>query len=77
MARWAGGICHLPGLGSGLGALTLAILGFRPMTLFGYTLGGVVVLLGVVLLLGFGAFGAVMGVFGPPLAVPTYTPTDT
>jgi hypothetical protein len=60
-----------------LGSLTLAILGFRPMTLFGYTLGGVVALLGVVLLLGFGAFGAVVGVFGPPLAVPTHTPTIT
>jgi uncharacterized membrane protein len=60
-----------------LGAVTLAILGFRPMTLFGYTLGGVVALLGVVLLLGFGAFGATVGIFGPPLAVPTHTPTIT
>jgi len=60
-----------------LGALTLAILGFRPMTLFGYTLGGVMALLGVVLLLGFGAFGAILGMFGSPLAVPTYTPTAT
>lgn len=60
-----------------LGSLTLAILGFRPMTLFGYTLGGVVALLGVVLLLGFGAFSAILGVFGPPLAVPTHTPTLT
>ena len=60
-----------------LGALTLAILGFRPMSLFGYTLGAVMALLGVVLLVGFGAFGAVLGVFGPPVAVPTYTPTAT
>ena len=60
-----------------LGALTLAILGFRPMTLFGYTLGGVVALLGVVLLLGFGALGAVIGIFGAPVAVPTQTPTVT
>lgn len=60
-----------------LGSITLAILGFRPMTLFGYTLGGVVALLGVVLLLGFSAFGAVVGIFGTPLAVPTHTPTVT
>lgn len=60
-----------------LGALTLAFLGFRPMTLFGYTLSGAVVLLGVILLFGFGAFSATLGVFGPPLAVPTRTPTPT
>jgi hypothetical protein len=57
-----------------LGALTLAILGFRPLTLFGYTLGGVVALLGIILLIGIGGAGAV---FGAQLALPTQTPTVT
>ncbi len=59
------------------GAITLAVLGFRPLTLFGYTLGGVVTLVGVILLIGFSGFSAVLGAFGQPLAVPTYTPTTT
>ncbi len=60
-----------------LGALTLAVLGFRPMTLLGYTLGGAVTLIGVALLVGFGAFSATLGWFGSPVAIPTYTPTAT
>lgn len=60
-----------------LGSLALAVLGFRPMTLFGYTLGGAVTLIGVVLLIGFSAFGAVFGAFGPQLALPTPTPSVT
>ena len=48
--------------GALLGALTFAILGFRPLTLFGYTLGGVVTLLGVILLIGLSGAGAVVGV---------------
>jgi len=63
--------------GALLGALTLAILGFRPMTVFGYTLGGVVTLIGVALVFGVGAFSTTLGWFGAPLAVPTYTPTAT
>ncbi len=63
--------------GALLGAITLAILGFRPMTIFGYTLGGVVTLIGVALVLGVGAFSTTLGWFGSPLAVPTYTPTAT
>lgn len=57
-----------------LGALTLAILGFRPLTLFGYTLGGVVTLLGVILLIGLSGAGAVVG---GQVALPTQTPTVT
>ncbi|HSF82352.1 MAG TPA: DUF389 domain-containing protein [Anaerolineales bacterium] len=57
-----------------LGALTLAILGFRPLTLFGYTLGGVVTLVGVILLIGLSGAGAV---FGGQMALPTSTPTAT
>jgi uncharacterized membrane protein len=63
--------------GALLGAITLAILGFRPMTIFGYTLGGVVTLIGVALVLGVGAFSTTLGWFGSPLAVATYTPTAT
>jgi hypothetical protein len=57
-----------------LGALTLAILGFRPLTLFGYTLGGVVALLGVVLLIGMSGAGAAVG---RNIALPTPLPTAT
>lgn len=60
-----------------LGAVILAILGFRPMTILGYTLGGAVTLIGVALVVGVGAFSATLGWFGAPLAVATYTPTAT
>lgn len=60
-----------------LGAVTLAILGFRPMTVLGYTLGGVVVLFGLAMIFGIGAYSTTLGWFGDPLAVPTYTPTAT
>ena len=60
-----------------LGALALAVLGFRPMTLFGYTLGGAVTLVGVILLIGFSAFSAVFGAFGEQLALPTPVPSAT
>lgn len=57
-----------------IGAITLAFLGFRPLTLFGYSLGGVVLLAAVILLLGFFGFGAV---FSGGVALPTSTPTIT
>lgn len=60
-----------------LGAVILAILGFRPMSVFGYTLGGAVTLIGVALVVGVGAFSTTLGWFGAPLAVPTYTSTPT
>ena len=41
--------------------LTLAILGFRPLTLFGYTLSGALALVGVILLIEIGSMGAVVG----------------
>ncbi len=63
--------------GALLGAITLAILGFRPITILGYTLGGAVTLLGVALIVGVGAYSTTLGWFGPPLAVATYTPTST
>jgi len=61
-----------------LGALTLAILGLRPLTLFGYTLGGAITLLGVIFLIGFGGVGAVVGAkIGLPTPTPSLTPTLT
>jgi len=63
--------------GAFLGAITLAILGFRPMTVLGYTFGGAVTLIGVALVVGFSAYSTTLGWFGPPLAVATYTPTST
>jgi hypothetical protein len=60
------------------GALTLALLGFRPLTLFGYTLGGAVTLLCVLLLIGLSGAGAVLGgQIGLPTPVPSATPTLT
>jgi uncharacterized membrane protein len=63
--------------GTFLGAMTLAILGFRPISIIGYTLGGVVTLLGLAIVFGIGIYSTTLGWFGPPLAVPTYTATPT
>ncbi|MBN2548748.1 MAG: DUF389 domain-containing protein [Anaerolineales bacterium] len=61
-----------------LAAIVLALLGLRPLTLFGYTLGGVIALLGVVLLFGISSISAVVGArLGLPTATPTLTPTLT
>ncbi len=61
-----------------LSALTLAFLGFRPLTLFGYSLSSVVALLGIVVLIGVsGAGAAVSGNLGIPTPVPSPTPTQT
>jgi hypothetical protein len=57
-----------------LGSLTLAILGLRPLTIFGYTLGGVIALVGVILLIGITGAGAA---FGGRFALPTLAPTPT
>lgn len=57
-----------------LGAITLAILGFRPLTLFGYTLGAAVALACVILLIGLSGAGAVVG---GQVALPTPIPTAT
>lgn len=66
--------------GALLGALTLAILGFRPLTLFGYTLGAALTLVGVILLIGLSGAGAVVGgqvALPTPVPTPTYTLTPT
>lgn len=57
-----------------LGALTLILLGFRPLTTFGYTLGGAVTLLGVILLIGISGAGAALST---QAGLPTHTPTLT
>jgi hypothetical protein len=61
-----------------LGALTFAILGFRPLTLFGYTLGAAVTLVGIILVIGISGAGAVLGAqVGLPTPIPSATPTLT
>lgn len=61
-----------------LGALTLALMGFRPPTLFGYTLGGAVTLSGLILMIGLFGAGAVVGAgMGLPTPTPSLTPTFT
>ncbi len=61
-----------------LGVITLAILGFRPLTLFGYTVGGVAILSGGLLLVGLSSFGAaLLGQIAIPTVAPTATSTPT
>jgi cell division septation protein DedD len=61
-----------------LGAFTLALLGFRPLSLFGYTLGGAVALIGVILVIGISGTGAAIGgQMGLPTPIPTRTATST
>lgn len=61
-----------------LGALTFAILGFRPLTLFGYTLSAAVALIGILIVIGISGAGAVLGAqVGLPTPVPSSTPTLT
>lgn len=55
-------------------AATLVILGFRPLTFFGFTFGGAVALVGVILVIGIGSAGAA---FGGKIALPTPLPTMT
>jgi hypothetical protein len=55
-------------------AITLVILGFRPLTLFGFTMGSVAILFLVVTLLGLTGVGAA---FWGEVAIPTPIPTST
>jgi hypothetical protein len=60
------------------GVLTLLVLGFRPLTLFGYTVGAVFALIGILLLIGLSAAGiAVGGEIAVPTSVPSATPTPS
>ncbi len=61
-----------------LGALTLAVMGFRPLTLFGYTLSGTIALLSVTLALGISSASAVVTArLGLPTPTPSLTATLT
>jgi hypothetical protein len=57
-----------------LGALVLAILGFRPLTVLGYTVGGVFALMSILLLIGLSSAGVAVG---GQFAIPTLPPTAT
>lgn len=57
-----------------LSAFTLGVMGFRPLTLFGYTLGATVIMVCIILMIGIGGFGAI---FSSDIALPTPIPTDT
>lgn len=56
------------------GATVLAVMGFRPPTLFGYSLGAAILLAGVLVFVGFTGAGAV---FGARIGLPTRTPSAT
>jgi len=65
-------------LASLLGAITLVILGFRPLTMFGYTLGGVALLVISIIILGLSSVGAAFwGQVAIPTAIPSATSTPT
>jgi hypothetical protein len=55
-------------------AVTFVVFGFRPLTIFGYTVWAVILLLGIVILVGISGAGAS---FGAQIALPTHTPTFT
>ena len=57
-----------------LGAITLVVFGYRPLTIFGYTFGGALALIGIIMLVGISGTGIV---FGGRIALPTLTPTPT
>lgn len=57
-----------------LSAVTLLVLGFRPLTLFGYTLGGAMLLLGLLAVIGLSGAGIA---FGGQVALPTPIPSET
>ncbi len=61
-----------------LSTVLLLILGFRTLTLFGFTLGGVGLLVGGILLIGLSGIGAAFwGQVAIPTPLPTVTPTAT
>jgi hypothetical protein len=60
------------------GAAALAIKGFRPPNLFGYSLGGALALVAILVLIGFFGAGAVFSArLGLPTPIPTFTFTPT
>lgn len=64
--------------GALLGVLTMVLLGFRPLSLFGYTLGGVLLVVGILIVIGISSAGVVIGArVGLPTPIPSATPTVT
>ncbi|MEN6298840.1 MAG: DUF389 domain-containing protein [Anaerolineaceae bacterium] len=60
------------------GVIVLALYGFRPLTLFGYTVSGTLILAGIIIMIGLSVAGAVVGgKIGLPTAVPSATLTLT
>jgi hypothetical protein len=57
-----------------VGAVTLGILGYRPRTIYGYSIGGALLLAGILLGIGFGGAGVAVS---EQVAIPTFTPTVT
>ena len=57
-----------------VGALILGLLGYRPRTIYGYSIGGALLLAGVLLGIGFGGAGVAVT---EQVAIPTFTPTLT
>ncbi|MBS1250100.1 MAG: hypothetical protein MAG431_01690 [Chloroflexi bacterium] len=55
-----------------VGSIIFVVLGFRPLTFLGYTLGSVVTILGIILLIGLSGAGAILG---GNVALPTPSPT--
>jgi len=61
-----------------LSAVTLLVLGFRPLTIFGYTLGGAMFLLGILVMIGLSGAGVAFGgQVALPTPIPSLTPTST
>jgi len=61
-----------------LSAVTLLVLGFRPLTIFGYTLGGAMFLLGILVVVGLSGAGVAFGgQVALPTPIPSLTPTST
>lgn len=61
-----------------LSAVTLLVLGFRPLTIFGYTLGGAMFLLGILVVIGLSGAGVAFGgQVALPTPIPSLTPTST
>lgn len=59
-------------------ALTLFALGFRPLTMFGYTAGGVLAILGVLAAIGLSSAGAAISAhIALPTPLPSATPSPT
>ena len=61
-----------------IGALTFLFLGFRPLTIFGYTLGGTLALFGVLVMIALSGAGVAFGgQVALPTPIPSATPTPT